>query len=251
MPLYVIITIGWVAGKIENVDIKSLAFLSIYVLAPITVIGYIMQMEFKPIYIGLPLVIALFPPDLIGVYMFMLMGNIIFGNTVGYYIWMRGNLSGRESLMKVLKFPGLYAFIISIVLNIRGVSLNDDILTYWAYFKGAYIVIGMLIIGTALSRLNHLKISLRFISMALAGKFIVWPLVAFTIIMVDRNLTHIFDDKSHQMFFILSIVPPAANITAFAAQLNVRPDKAATTILISTVVALFSIPFTLALSGLF
>ena len=204
MPLYVIISIGWVAGKIENVDIKSLAFLSIYVLAPITVIGYIMQMEFKPIYIGLPvlvygacclitfsilrfakavypdnrsvlltmcasrnnagyfglpLVIALFPPDLIGVYMFMLMGNIIFGNTVGYYIWMRGNMSGRESMMKVLKFPGLYAFIIGIVLNIRGVSLNNDTLTYWAYFKGAYIVIGMLIIGTALSRLNHLKIS--------------------------------------------------------------------------------------------
>jgi len=52
------------------------------------------------------------------------------------------------------------------------------------------------------------------------------------------------------LMLILSIVPPAANIAAFAAQLNVQPEKAATTVLLCTIFALFYIPFIVMISGI-
>lgn len=296
LPLYAIIAIGYIAGRTLNIEIKSIAALTIYVLTPIVVLGYMIQMDFKPIYIGiplvtyftattlaflwlkiakriypdnratlltmcsvrgnagyfgLPLVIALFPPELIGIYMFMLMGNIMFGNSVGYFIWMRGNLTVKDSLIKTLKFPGLAAFIIGLALNLYGYEIDPSTQTYWSYFKGAYIVIGMMILGLALSNVKTLTLSWRFISLAFIGKFVTWPLAAYTLIMIDQNLTTLFTNDIHQMFFILSIVPTAANVSAFAAQLNIKPEKAATTILLGTILALVSIPLMMAASGLF
>jgi predicted permease len=48
----------------------------------------------------------------------------------------------------------------------------------------------------------------------------------------------------------LSIVPTAANVAAFASQLDLVPEKAATTVLIGTVIALFYIPAMLILMGM-
>ena len=53
------------------------------------------------------------------------------------------------------------------------------------------------------------------------------------------------------MLLIMSIVPPAANIAAFAATLDLNPEKAATTVLLGTIFALFYIPAVLVLSGLY
>ena len=49
---------------------------------------------------------------------------------------------------------------------------------------------------------------------------------------------------------LITIVPPAANSVAFAAQLNIRPEKAATTVLLGTVLALFYIPAVIWLVGI-
>ena len=296
IPLYVIIAAGYVIGKFLDVDIKSLGTLAIYVFMPIAVFGYVAKLDFKPIYIGLPilvyvtttimalawraianriyddhrsviltmcaswgntgyfalpLVIVLFPPEVVGVYMFMMVGGVFYEATMGYYIWMRGNLNVRDSIKKALRFPSLYAVVAGLIVNFTGLGFSDQVQTYWEYCRGTYILLGMMIIGGALSLMPRLVIAPRFIGLAFLGKFIIWPMTAYALIMLDKLVLGIFDDVSHQMFFILSIVPPGANIAAFAAQLNMRPDKAATTVLIGTVLALFTVPFMLALSGLF
>ena len=296
IPLYILIALGWIAGKFLNIDIKSIGALGIYVFMPIAVCGYIAQLDFKPIYAGLPIivfctitllalswlkfakkiypdyranlltmcatwgnigyfalpiVIALYPPELVGVYMFMMAGTIFYEATIGYYIWMRGNLNIKQSLKKVIKFPSLYAIIIGLTFNYANYPFEGKLLTYWEYCRGAYIVIGMMIIGTALSKIKNLVIAPRFLSLAFLGKFIIWPLTTFTLIQIDIHLLKIFDQTSHQMLFLLSTVPPGANIAAFAATLNMNPEKAATTVLIGTLLALFSVPLMLALSGLF
>ena len=77
-----------------------------------------------------------------------------------------------------------------------------------------------------------------------------WPALALGFIVLDRNVIGLFNEDIYKLIAILSIVPPAANIAAFAAQLNVQPEKAATTVLIGTIFALFYIPFTIVLVGL-
>ena len=167
-----------------------------------------------------------------------------------FYIANRGKFDARQSLMKLLKFPTIYAIAAALLWNASGLGLPDQFITYWNYTKGAYVLIGMMIIGVSLSRAKKLVIAPRFISFVFIGKFIVWPLAALAVIWLDKMLFGLFGDEIHNLLMIMAIVPPAANVAAFAAQLDMRPEKAATTILIGTIFALFYIPLMVMLLGM-
>ncbi|MEZ5918844.1 MAG: AEC family transporter [Alphaproteobacteria bacterium] len=202
-------------------------------------------------YFGLPLVILLLPPVWTGVYIFMLLGGLFYEATILYYIANRSHFSPKESMLRVLRFPTLYAVFLGLIVNFAGLSLPSALDPYWAYFKGAYIVIGMMLVGGSLSKAPKLVIVPRFIALVFAGQFILWPLLAFMIVLFDRSVTQAFEPEIHKMLMLMAIVPPAANVTAYAAKLNLNPEKAATTVLLGTIFALVYIPAFLVLSGLF
>lgn len=193
-------------------------------------------------YFGLPIIFLLFEPKWVAVYMFILLGYLIFEATIGYYLAVRGNFSVRESVIKVLRYPSIYAIAAGLVANAMHVKLPELYLTYWGYFKGAYVILGMMIIGVALSRINKLVFGARFLTLTFAGKFLVLPLLMAGLVALDSAYFHLFGPEVHLLLVIVSIVPPAANIAAFAAQLDLKPEKAATTVLMGTIFALFYIP---------
>ena len=51
-----------------------------------------------------------------------------------------------------------------------------------------------------------------------------------------------FEPEVHRLLYLLACVPFAANIAAYSAQMDLKPEKAATTILLGTIFALFYIP---------
>ncbi len=130
------------------------------------------------------------------------------------------------------------------------VRLPEIFDTYWAHFKGAYVITGMMIIGVALSKGEKLVFSASFMGLAYAAKFVVWPALVLALIVLDKGVTHLFPPEVHDLLFVLAILPPAANVVAFAAQLNLRPEKAATTVLIGTLLGLFYIPLVLMWAGI-
>lgn len=201
-------------------------------------------------YFGLPVVFLLFDKQWIGVYMFMMLGGLVFEATVGYYIAARGRFTVKDSLIKLATFPTLYAIFAALTLNALEIRPPDLFFTYRDYFKGAYVIIGMMIIGTALAPIKKLAIGSRFLALTFAGQFVLWPLLAYGVISFDKAVLHFWGNEVHGLIMVISLVPPAANITAFAAQLDLRPDKAATTVLAGTVFALFYIPLMLALMGM-
>ncbi len=201
-------------------------------------------------YFGLPLVLLLFEQKWVGVYMFMLLGFVLYEGTIGYYIAARGKFSARDSILKVLKFPSVYAVSAGLLVNFLDLPLPDLFTTYWTYFKGAYVIIGMMIVGAALAKMDRLAFSGRFLALAFAGKFMVWPLLALAFIAADRAFLHMFEEQVRMLILVVSLVPPAANIAAFAEQFDMKPEKAATTILIGTVAALFYIPAVLTLANM-
>ena len=295
-PLYVIIALGWIAGRFYEVEKESLAGLAIYILVPIVSFYYVAALEFKPAYtalplivfglytfmtflfyalgrrlypdkranllamcsaasntgyLGLPIVILLFPTEWVGVYVFALAGGLLYEATVMYYIANRGNFSPRDSVLRVLKFPVLYAILIGLVINFTGFDLPSQLDAFWGYFKGAYIVIGMMIIGVSLSKVTRLVIVPKFLSVVFFAQFIVWPLMALGVIGLDKAVLHWFSPEIYKLLMIMAIMPPAANIAAFAAKLDLNPEKAATTILLSTIFALFYIPAALVVFSLY
>lgn len=296
LPLYIIIALGWVAGRFYDVRKESLANLAIYIIVPIVAFYYVSGLKFQasfaalPVfvfliysfitivafkigqriypdkranllamcsgasntgYMGLPIVILLFPTEWVGVYVFALLGGLIYEATVFYYIANRGAFDPKESFIRVLKFPVIYATILALIVNYFQIELPSQLNDFWAYFKGAYVVIGMMIIGISLSRVSRLVMSAKFLALVFVSQFIVWPLMAYGLILLDQSVMQWFTPEIYKLLIVLSLVPPAANIAAFAATLDLNPEKAATTVLLGTIFALFYIPAVLVLSGLF
>lgn len=201
-------------------------------------------------YFGLPLVLLFFEKDLVAIYIFMMLGGLVYEATVGYYIAARGAFNVRQSIIKLLKFPTLYAMAAGFLINYMQVELPELFWTYWTHFKGAYVIIGMMIVGAALANIDKFVFGPRFIALVFAGKFIVWPAMAFTFITLDQYFFQWLTTDLHHLVMMMSIVPPAANIATFATQMNLEPEKAATTILIGTLFALIYIPAMIWLIGI-
>ncbi len=202
-------------------------------------------------YFGLPLMLVLFDPQWVAVYLFMILGGMVCEGTVNYYIVARGHFDTRQSLIKFAKFPFLYAMVAAILCNWGGVQMPDLFNTYWGYFKGAYVVLGMMIIGASLAKTKKLVWAPKFFTLTFLAQFIIWPVLAFVLITLDQNYTHLFEAEVHRFVMIMSLVPPAANVAAFAAQFHIRPEKAATTVLLGTIFALGYIPAMMVLLGLY
>ncbi len=201
-------------------------------------------------YYGLPVMLIVFPQEWVAVYMVIILGGIIFEATVSYYIAARGAFDARQSLKKLAGYPALYAVPLGLMMNAAtGGALPEMVVTYWTYFKGAYVVMGMMIIGVALSKMQHFEFSLRFNALVYSGKLIVWPALMGAVVALDTYVLGFYGPEVHLMLMLLSIMPPAANVTAFAAQFNTGPEKAATTVLAGTLLALLYIPLALWLIG--
>ena len=139
---------------------------------------------------------------------------------------------------------------VGFAVNEMNIDLPELFWTYWGHFKGAYVVIGMMIIGTALAGIEKFIFGPRFIATVFAGKFFVFPALAFLFVWLDKTIFHWLTPELHHVAIMMTIVPPAANIAAYAAQMNMEPEKAATTVLIGTVFALFYIPVVIWMIGL-
>jgi predicted permease len=57
-----------------------------------------------------------------------------------------------------------------------------------------------------------------------------------------NNRHGLYDDKVIDVLLVLSVTPIASNTVAFAAKLKAHPEKAALTVLLSTLFALVYIP---------
>lgn len=290
-PLYVIIALGYIAGKKLPISLESTASLAIFVLTPVVLFGAIAkttfeaqylalplvvlavcclialtayklaQKRFKDVtpnllgmasgtgntgYFGLPVLLALFGEGLAGIYLLMNFGIILFENTLGYFLGARGHATAKDALKKVIRLPALHATWLGIIFSLLQVNDTRPMIIffiYWEYFYGAWIVIGMMLIGIALSKVKGIRVNPELLGWFFAFKFLVWPLAMFALISLDRSLLGWFDETTHALFMLLSAAPLASNIVAFAAHLNLRPSEAAAAVLLSTIFALFFIPF--------
>lgn len=194
--------------------------------------------------IGIPLAILFLEPKLVDVFIFTVLASILYQNSVGYYITAKGNFSVRESVFKVLKLPVLYAFFLGLFLNILGFKLPELLSDYSLYLKGAYAILGMMLLGMGMEKIKMGEsIDLKFISYAMFIKFIIWPLSVLLFIYLDTNYFHFLNKEFYKVMFLFSIVPLAGNTVTVATLLNVKPEKMSFTVFVSTVISLFYIPF--------
>lgn len=203
-------------------------------------------------YFGIPLAVIFFPPYLADIYIFTVLASLLFESTTGFYVTAKGNFSVKESLQKIMRLPLIYAFIAGVICNIIGFEIPQSISIYTDQFKGAYGILGMMLIGMGLVGLELKKgsdLDFKFISILFVLKFIFWPLAILGVIYLDKMMFGFLNDDLYRVMFLFSIVPLAGNTVTLAVLLNAKPEKASFTVILSTIVSIIYIPIVLVLYG--
>lgn len=195
-------------------------------------------------FFGIPLAIILFPPTLADIYIFTVLASLLYESTSGFYVTAKGNFTVKQALLKMAKLPILYAFLLGILLNIAGLQVPDTISAYAAQFKGAYGILGMMMLGMGLIGLKAQpgNFDIKFISIAFMLKFIFWPLAILAVIYIDKSVLQILNEDLYKVLFLFSIVPLAGNTVTLAVLLNAKPEKASLAVFLSTLISVVTIP---------
>jgi hypothetical protein len=90
-------------------------------------------------YFGVPVALALFSDDVIGIAVLSLLGFVLYTSTVGYFILSKGKASTSESIKNVFKLPFIYAFVAGIIVNLVSTDLGELYNTTAQSFQGVHI----------------------------------------------------------------------------------------------------------------
>ena len=191
-------------------------------------------------YFSLPLIFSLFSDKTTAIAVFMIIGVNIYEFSVGYFVGAKGKFDNRECLRRVLSLPVIYAAAAGVIFKGMGVPLHDSVEDLFDHFRGAYSVLGMMVIGMTLSTFSCFRLDWKFCSAALLWKHLTVPLVGMVIVQclgASEDLARVSG--------VLLAAPMAANVVVIANQLDVHPDIAASTVMASTLLAVVSVPVTL------
>ncbi|MEO9522049.1 AEC family transporter [Marinobacter alexandrii] len=199
-------------------------------------------------YFGVPVALLLFGEEGLGLYIVCMLGTTLFENSVGFYLAARGRHDLKSALWRVVKLPSVYAFLAAVLLNLSGIRIPDLFQPLFDNLRGAYSILGMMIIGMSITSFGGLAGNIRFTGLAFFGKFVVWPAVAVLFWWLDANLLGIYQPAVHQAIFLISVTPIAANTVVIATMLETSPRQAAGTVLLTTLFALAFIPVMISLA---
>lgn len=198
-------------------------------------------------YFGLPLILMLFGPEWTGLYLFMNVSLLLNEIGLGYYFGARGHTTMKQAVIKVLKLPIIYGITLGLIANLSGFTMPDVMDRYWNYAAGAWVIIGMMLIGVALGKLEKFEFDWRLLRWLFTAKFMIWPLGGIAFVLYDLHVLHAFDPIVHQMVLIFTAVPLPGNLVAYASTLNLHPERAATAVLASTLMGIITVPAALML----
>lgn len=286
-PIYILIALGIIAGRVLRVPKEAVAKLLIYVIYPVMVFQGIATMELQwslfaliPFfflfgavicviflvigktllrdstanllafgagmgntgYFGFPLVRALFPESIFPVALLIDIGMGIYQHTFGAFVAARGNRSLRQSIITVLRLPPIYAMLAGIAWNALGWGLPSVINDFGLQMRGAYVMLGMMLVGIGLCTNIRESIDVQYLTLVFIAKFLVWPLAMLGIVWIDTSWTQFFSPAVHQVMLAESIVPVAANVVAYAAEFKLHPGKGANAVFTTTVFAFVYVP---------
>ena len=199
-------------------------------------------------YFGIPLSMILLSPESANIFIFATLGSLLYENTTGFYVTAKGSFTARQSIVKVIKLPLLYAFILGLCLNILGFRTPESIIPYFEGFKWSYGILGMMMLGMGMKGFNlKADVDIKYLKIAYFYKFIFWPAVILSIIFIDKNFIGFLNEEVYKVLFLFSVVPLAGNTVTLAVLLKARPEKASFTVLLSTLISVIYIPIVLIL----
>jgi predicted permease len=193
-------------------------------------------------YVVLPIATALFEEHTLSLYVLGLIGISIYESSIGCYFCARSLDGFKESVKKVARLPMLNAFFLGCMLNMSGFELPDFLDDFIENIRGAYSILGMVLIGIALSEIKEYQFDFKYTGAAFASKFLFFPMVYGAFIFIDKNFLGLYNNDYYNVLWLLAVAPLATNTIVLAALYGIHPEKVATAVVLSLIFVLAYMP---------
>ncbi len=193
-------------------------------------------------YFMLPIAATLFDDYVLSIYMMAVIGVNIFESSVGFYICARSFANSSESILKVVKLPILNGFLLGCLFSFAGFTLPDFLDDFIHNMRGSFSILGMVMVGLALSALQKFEIDIKFTFATFLAKFLFYPIGVNMFILLDKFVLGWYDENYYNAFRLLATAPMAANVIVIASLQKFYPEKVATTVFLSLLFSVIYIP---------
>jgi predicted permease len=188
-------------------------------------------------YFGIPVALAVMGDEKLGLYMLAIFGFSLFEFIVGVYLINRHVTSPAASFRKLIRLPGLYALIGGLLISACSLQLPAAMVATLYTVKSAYILLGMMMLGLALSKHRFVP-DWWLLSSAMFTRFCIWPVAtAIFLFAFEWASGAPFEADFRKILFILGLLPIAANVIAYSVEADAAPEKVAPVVLVSTMVS--------------
>ncbi|OEY86478.1 permease [Wolbachia pipientis] len=199
-------------------------------------------------YFGLPIAVALqFDEHTISAYIVCYIGMLLFENSLGFYIAANGIYTKKECLFKLFKIPSSYAMLLGFILSIFDVHIPHFLSDCMVSIRGTFVTLGMMLLGICIAQITNFKIDWKIAFTTIMVKYILWPLFVLSIVLLDKYIIKIYDEKIYKALILLAIIPVSGSSIILANILNYKPDRVALLLFISVTVGLFYVPLVISL----
>ena len=144
-------------------------------------------------YMMLPIIYVFFGEELLVIFFLMVVGMAFYENTLGFYMSAAGRYSPYESLIKLLKLPSIYSFILAVLVSKMQVKIPESIGVFTKNISVMYSILGMMVVGLSVSNIKKLEIDFKLLGMCILSRFIIWPLLTYALVLIDQNILHIYN----------------------------------------------------------
>lgn len=191
------------------------------------------------IFIGMPLNEAIFGDKSLPYVLVYYLANTVFFWTLGIYLISRDGLGrGSTPSLKKLLSPPLAAFIVGIILVSLNITLPDVIMDVCSYIGSMTTPLSLIFIGMTFNsvKLRDIKVNREMLFVFL-GRFIISPL---TIVLLEKAI--LVPELMKNVFIVQASLPVMAQTAIISKNYGADYKFAATTITLSTLAGLITIP---------
>lgn len=193
--------------------------------------------------LGLSVALFAFGEAGLGLATIYYVGTNLAVNTAGAFFAARGNGGARQALHKLLRLPGLYAFVLAIALRALHLSPPDLLMAPIELVSRATVPVMLIMLGVQLSQ-TRLTDQLGGVSLAVALRLVGGAVVA-ALTAPLLGLSGI----SQQVVIMQSATPTAVNSSMMAIEFDADAEFVSSAVLASTVVSSVTLAILLAMIG--
>ena len=161
------------------------------------------------------------------------LANIFFIYSFGIFFFAKGEYSFKEAFKKIIKIPIIWFGILALVLNIKGIHFDKEIMKVLEMGAFASIVTQLMIFGAYIANIKVNFTDKRLIFITIINKFIVFLVIGFLILKLLG-----VEERYFYPILLEIATPLAISNVNLAALFNLYPEKVAFLVLITSLIFL-------------